>query len=56
MLVMSHLVPPLPTAFLYPAFLGDAPDMFDGEIVVGEDGMVFSLPPEGDAISRSEAM
>lgn len=56
MLVLSHLVPPIPNAFIYPAFLGDAPDMFDGEIVVGEDGMVFSLPPEGDAISRSEAM
>lgn len=56
MLVLSHLVPPIPNAFIYPAFLGDAPDMFDGEIVVGEDGMVFSLPPQGEAINRSEAM
>ena len=49
-LVLSHLVPPLPARFIYPAFLGDAPALFDGEITVGEDGMVFSLEPEGDGI------
>jgi len=52
MLVLSHLVPPLPLAYLYPAFLGDAPAQFDGPIVVGEDGMLFSLPPQSDAIER----
>jgi ribonuclease Z len=52
MLVLSHLVPPLPFAYLYPAFLGDAPARFDGAIVVGEDGMLFSLPPKSDAINR----
>ena len=56
MLVLSHLVPPIPNRIIYSAFLGDAPEKFDGEIVVGEDGMVFSLPPDGDAIKRSEAM
>lgn len=52
MLVLSHLVPPLPLAYLYPAFLGDAHARFDGPIVVGEDGMLFSLPPQSDAIER----
>jgi ribonuclease Z len=52
MLVLSHLVPPLPFAYLYPAFLGDAPARFDRAIVVGEDGMLFSLPPQSDAINR----
>jgi ribonuclease Z len=52
MLVLSHLVPPLPYAYLYPAFLGDAPARFDGAIVVGEDGMLFSLPPESEKIDR----
>lgn len=52
MLVLSHLVPPLPLAYLYPAFLGDAPARFDGPIVVGEDGMLFSLPPQSDAIEH----
>ena len=56
MLVLSHLVPPLPMAYLYPAFLGDAGSRFDGEIVVGEDGMMFTLPPEGDGIERDEMM
>lgn len=55
-LVLSHLVPPIPNSFLYPAFLGDAPDRFDGEITVGEDGMVFSLPPESEAVERDRAM
>lgn len=52
MLVLSHLVPPLPLDYLYPAFLGDAANRFDGPIVVGEDGMLFSLPPETKAINR----
>lgn len=56
MLVLSHLVPPLPMSYLYPAFLGDAKSRFDGDIVVGEDGMFFSLPPEGDGIERDSFM
>lgn len=52
MLVLSHLVPPIPHSFFYPTFLGDAENSFDGEIVVGEDGMIFSLPPEGEEILR----
>jgi len=56
MLVLSHLVPPLPYSFLYPAFLGDAPARFDGKIVVGEDGMLFSLPPDSKAIERRDLM
>jgi ribonuclease Z len=56
MLVLSHLVPPLPYSYLYPAFLGDAPARFDGKIVVGEDGMLFSLPPDSKAIERRDLM
>ena len=53
-LVLSHLVPPIPNSFFYPAFLGDAHDHFDGEIVVGEDGMIFSLTPNGDEVARDQ--
>ena len=53
MLVLSHLVPPLPNAYLYPAFLRDAGTRFDGTIVVGEDGMLFSMPPGGDSITKT---
>jgi ribonuclease Z len=56
MLVLSHLVPPLPFAYLYPAFLGDATAQFDGDIVVGEDGMLFSLPAASKAIDRRSLM
>lgn len=44
MLVLTHIVPPLPSRFFYPAFLGEAAKRFPGRIVVGEDGMFFSLP------------
>jgi ribonuclease Z len=43
-LVLSLIVPPLPSKFLYPAFLGEARSHFSGPITVGEDGMLFSLP------------
>lgn len=52
MLVLYHLVPPLPTPLLYPAFLGDASSHFGGRIVVGEDGQVFSLPSSSAEIRR----
>ncbi|KPF79741.1 ribonuclease Z [alpha proteobacterium AAP81b] len=51
-LVLSHIVPPVPLAFAYPAFLGDAPKHFEGPITIAEDGMVFSLPAGGTAIIR----
>ncbi|MFL0357347.1 MBL fold metallo-hydrolase [Erythrobacter sp. GH1-10] len=56
MLVLSHLVPPLPSTALYPAFLGDAENRFDGELVMGEDGMLFSLPAGSEKIERDELM
>lgn len=56
MLVLSHLVPPLPSAYLYPAFLGDAESRFDGELVVGEDGMFFTLLPDSETIDQRELM
>lgn len=52
-LVLSHLVPVLPSRFFYPAFLGDAKAHFDGRITVGEDGMLFSLPAGTREIHRS---
>lgn len=55
-LVLSHLVPPIPSDFFYPAFLGNAEDHFDGAITVGEDGMIFTLPADSDAIELSEKL
>lgn len=56
MLVLSHLVPPLPTKLLHAAFLGDATSRFSGPIVVGEDGMMFSLPAGSKTIDRNRLM
>ena len=56
MLVLSHLVPPLPSAYLYPAFLGDAEGRFDGTLIVGEDGMLFTLLPGSETIEQTTLM
>jgi len=53
-LVLSHLVPPIPSSYFYPAFLADAPDKFDGPIIVGEDGMLFSLPAGKTTIEQNK--
>ncbi|MFN0164493.1 MAG: MBL fold metallo-hydrolase [Burkholderiales bacterium] len=54
-LVLNHIVPPLPARFMNAAFLGDAARHFAGPIIIGVDGMVFSLPAGGDAIVESRA-
>lgn len=55
-LVLSHIVPPLPSAFFYPAFLGNAKSRFEGPIVVGEDGMFFSLPAGSEEIAERDLL
>lgn len=56
MLVLSHIVPRMPSAIFYPAFLDGAEKYYDGPIIVGEDGMMFSLPVGSDAIDRTKLM
>jgi ribonuclease Z len=55
-LVLTHLVPPLPSPLFNAAFLGDAPDLFDGPITVGEDGMLFSLPTGTDLVIKDKLL
>ncbi len=55
-LVLSHIVPSIPSKFFYPAFLGDAPSRFKGPLVVGEDGMMFSLPAGKADIVQTKLM
>jgi ribonuclease Z len=55
-LLLTHIVPPLPLRFAYPAFLGDAADHFDGPITIGEDGMIFSLPAGNRAIDKDKLL
>ncbi|WP_417490582.1 MBL fold metallo-hydrolase [Maricaulis sp.] len=50
-LVLTHIVPAVPSRSLHAAFLGDAPAGYSGPIRVAEDGMVVSLPAGDDSIS-----
>lgn len=52
-LLLSHIVPPIPTRFFYPAFLGRAQQHFNGQITVGEDGMLVSLPAGNRTITKT---
>lgn len=52
MLVLTHIVPAVPSRALYPVFLKGTKKAFDGPIVMGEDGMVFELPAGSDEIIR----
>jgi ribonuclease Z len=51
-LVLFHIIPPMPMAFLNSAFLGDSRDYYDGPITVGVDGMLFSMPPNTTKIFK----
>lgn len=51
-LVLSHIAPAIPTRFFYPSFLDGARNHFSGKIIVGEDGMLFSMPAGGRDIEQ----
>ncbi|MEZ5710823.1 MAG: MBL fold metallo-hydrolase [Blastomonas sp.] len=52
MLVLTHIIPPLPSRLLYPYYLKGTSGLFDGDIIIGEDGMLFSLLPGKTGIER----
>lgn len=52
-LVYYHIVPPLPVRGLYSIWLGDADEVFEGRITVGEDGTMFTLPSGSNRIEKS---
>jgi ribonuclease Z len=51
-LVLSHIVPALPNRFLERAYLKGTKAAYDGPLIVGQDGMVFSLPAKAGAMER----
>jgi len=53
-LILNHVVPPLPSRFLEPAFLRDAPSRFDGEIHVARDGMSVFKPTDSAELEFSD--
>jgi ribonuclease Z len=52
-LVLTHIVPALPNRFLHAAFLKGTKAVYAGPIVLGEDGMVFSMAANGADVKRS---
>lgn len=49
-LMLTHIVPALPSRLLHPAFLGDARSRFSGPLRIAEDGAVVVMPAGSDAV------
>lgn len=49
-LVLTHIAPPLPSRIFHAAFLGDAPQRFDGRIRIADDGLRIFLPSGSTAV------
>jgi len=56
MLVLSHIVPALPFAYLESYYLKGVAAVFDGPVMLGRDGMLFSLPANKDSIERGDLL
>lgn len=56
MLVFTHIVPALPLGFLDAYFMEGAGVAYDGPIVLGKDGMLFSLPANKDSIEQGDLL
>lgn len=55
-LVFTHIVPPLPLRALEGPFLGKSRKVFKGEIRVGQDGDMFTLPAGSEDIKRTNRL
>jgi ribonuclease Z len=53
MLVFTHVIPPLPLGVIEALFLKGVADVWPGPVVVGRDGMTFTLPAGSEAIDRN---
>jgi ribonuclease Z len=54
MLVFTHVIPPLPNAAVEAVFSKGVSSVWPGPIVVGRDGMTFTLRAGGKAIERGQ--
>ncbi len=55
-LFLYHLVPSPRARFFNAAFLADAPQLYDGPIRIGEDGMLITLAAGEDAVRVTNAL
>ena len=56
MLVFSHIVPAVPLDYLENYYLKGVADAYGGPIVLGKDGMLFSLPANKTSIERDDLL
>lgn len=56
MLVFSHIVPALPLDYLEAYYLEGVHQAYDGPVVLGKDGMLFSLPANQDGIEQGNLL
>ncbi len=50
-LVLSHITPPVPSPLIEGYFMKGAKAKFSGRIVLGKDGQLFSLTPDGAKVT-----
>ncbi|HEY9091266.1 MBL fold metallo-hydrolase [Parasphingorhabdus sp.] len=56
MLVFTHIIPAVPVGYLKSYYLKDVDAVFDGKVVLGEDGMLFTLPANKDSIEQDQLL
>jgi ribonuclease Z len=56
MLVFTHIIPAVPVDYLKSYYLKGVDDAYDGKIVLGEDGMMFSLPANKNSIEQEQLL
>ncbi len=55
-LVFYHIIPPLPSPMLKNLFIGEARHVYNGKMTLGDDGMLFFLPPGSDRIEMKRLL
>ena len=56
MMVLTHIVPAVPTSYLNAYYLKGVSDAYQGPVVLGEDGMLFSLPANKNSIEQDDLL
>ncbi|MEO0368527.1 MAG: MBL fold metallo-hydrolase [Pseudomonadota bacterium] len=55
-LLLTHIVPPLPISTLEKPFLRGVSDVYSGDVKIGKDGSMVSLPSNSEQIVASELL
>jgi ribonuclease Z len=53
-LVYSHIIPPVNSRYLESYFVKNAKKIYKGDMTLGNDGMIFSMPANSDKLIKKE--